>query len=351
MKKTSLFTLFIFFVLSSLQLSAQKITFPEGSFRDSQPEDFEARNLSSKYYNELWTYHINLDNGIQIVYNFSINDFGSFKDRVTGVRLQVSWKDGNTYIANKEYDVSDLIIDPENKYIRVHPNRPFWAKGSFDDEHMLNFQNERDGVLYNLNLTLYDIAKGKVQGNGVYKSGNDEIGMFLMIPHAKVKGFVAINGDTVQAEGTAYMDHIYQNNMSTELINKSHRIKSGDDQNGFFLHLISLSNGSGNPIGYGVQFNNGSASVLTPRTLNTLETTSVRNINLETKLMINCFQMDPLILQVDKHLNTYSIMDELSGFQKFFAKRILGGELIEMNGTLDINDSKKGYFYYMVTDN
>ncbi len=351
MRKTSLLTLFIFFLLSSSQVLAQNITFPEGSFRDIQPEDFEARNLSSKYFNELWTYHINLDNGIQIVYNFSINDFGSFKDRATGVRLQVSWKDGKTYIANKEYNVSNLTTDPENKHLQVHPNRPFWAKGSFDGEHVLNFQNERDGVLYDLNLTLYDITQGKVQGNGVYKSGNDEIGLFLMIPHAKVKGFVAINGDTVQAEGTAYMDHIYQNNMSTELINKSYRVKSGDTQDGFFLHFITLKNGSGNPIGYGIQYQNGSASMLTPRNLNTLETTSVRNINLDTKLMINCFQMEPLTLQVDKHLNTYSIMDELSGVQKFFAKRVLGGELIEMNGTLDINDNKEGYFYYMVTDN
>jgi len=351
MKKASLFTLFIFFMLSSLQVSAQTITFPEGAFRDIQPEDFEARNLSSKYYNELWTYHINLDNGIQIVYNFSINDFGSFKGRATGVRLQVSWKDGKTYIANKEYSVSDLIADPNNKHLQVHPDRPFWAKGSFEDEHVLNFENKRDGVLYDLNLTLYDITQGKVKGSGVYKSGKDEIGMFLMIPHAKVKGFVAINGDTVQATGTAYMDHIYQNNMSTELINKSYRVKSGDAQNGFFLHFISMSNGSSNPIGYGVQYQNGSASMLTPRKLTTLETTSVRNISLDTKLTINCFQMNPVTLQVNKHLNTYSIMDELGGVQKFFAKRVLGGELIEMNGTLNINDNKEGYFYYMVTDN
>jgi len=265
--------------------------------------------------------------------------------------MQVSWKDGNTYIANKEYDVSDLKTDSQNKYLRVHPDRPFWARGSFDGEHELNFKNKRDGILYDMNLTLYDISKGKVQGNGIYKTGNDEIGIYLMIPHAKVKGFVAINGDTVQAKGTAYMDHIYQNNMSTELIDKSYRVKSGNGQNGFFMHFITLKNGSRNPIGYGVQYKNGTASVLTPKDLRILESSSVRGINLDTKLQINCYQMDPQIVEVDKHLNTYSIMDELSGFQKFFAKRVLGGELIEMNGTLDVNGNKNGYFYYMVTDN
>lgn len=351
MKKV-LLPLFIFLLLSSLPTSAQNITFPESHFRDIEPNDFVAKNLSSKYYNELWTYHINLENGIQIIYNFSISDFGSFKDRATGVRLQVSWKDGKTYVANKKYSVSDLVTDPDNKHIRVHPNRPFWAKGSFDGEHVLNFKNERDGVLYDLNLTLHDISQGKVLGDGIYNIGNNEIGLFLMIPHAKVKGFVALNGDTVQAKGTAYMDHIYQDNRSTELTDKSYRIKSGDDQNGFLLHFITLKDGSSkNVIGYGIKYQNGVANKLTPRELKSLESTSVRDISLDTKLMVNCYQMEPLTLQVDKHLSTYSIMDELGSFQKFFAKRVLGGELIEMNGTLNIGEGKKGYFYYMVTDN
>ena len=351
MRKKFFYYLFVIILAPGFLYAQKKIDFPQGGFQNTTAADFDARNMQADHYNELWTYHINLENDVQVIYSFSINDFGTFKSRVTGAKLIVSWKNGKTYVVNKEYDVKDLVTKPDERFLRLNTERPYWAKGSFDGEHVLNFQNERDGVLYDLNLTLYDISKGKTLGNGVYKSGNDEIGIFLMIPHAKVKGFVAINGDTVQAKGTAYMDHIYQNNMSTELINKSYRVKSGDAQNGFFAHFISMKNSSNNLIGYGVQYNNGSASMLTPRTLSILESTSVRNIKLDTRLRMKCYQMEPMTLQVDKHINTYSIMDELSGFQKFFAKRVLGGELIEMNGTLNVNDNKNGYFYYMATDN
>lgn len=33
---------------------------------------------------------------------YRMNDFGAFKDRVTGVKLMISWTDGNTYVLNKD---------------------------------------------------------------------------------------------------------------------------------------------------------------------------------------------------------------------------------------------------------
>lgn len=327
-------------------LQAQgEIQFPEGSFRDTEPEDFLAKNLSSKYYNELWTYHVKLENGVQIIYTFSINDFGTFKDRVTGVKLIVSWTDGNTYVVNKEYDPGSMINEADSTYLRLRHDRPYWAKGNFNGEHVLNFQNTKDGVQYDLNLTFYDISNGKSLGDGMYKTGDNEIGILLLMPHAKVKGYVSVNGNKIDAEGVGYMDHIYQNNLSTELIDRSYRIKTGDDQDGMFLHFITLNKSEvDSPIGYGVGYNNGSPYMITPSTVEKINSGE----NLDSEILIRTDQTETFRIDVQEHFNTYSLLSELGRVQRFFAKRVTGGELFEMNGTVTIDEEKPGYFYYLV---
>lgn len=344
MKKLGIFILFTF-ALFPFELRGQNnIEFPEKRFQNTDSEDFLAKNLPSKYYNELWTYHIKLENGVQIINTFSINDFGAFKDRVTGVKLMVSWTDGNTYVVNKQYDPDDLINIADSTYLRLRHDRPYWAKGNFDKEHTINFQNTNDGVRYDLNLTFFDITQGKKLGDGVYKIEDNEIGMQLLIPHAKVKGYVAINGDTLQAKGVGYMDHIYQNNLSTELIDRSYRIKKGDAEDGMYMHFITLKNNETEPpIGYGIRYQNGRHSMISP---SSIEKVSSKD-NLDSEVMIYTDQASTLKVNVQEHYNTYSLLSKLGRVQRFFAKRVTGGELLEMNGTLKI-DGEPGYFYYMV---
>ncbi|MEP4276326.1 MAG: hypothetical protein ABJ387_04105, partial [Balneola sp.] len=57
----------LLFVISLISLSTygQRIERPEGAFRNIEPTDFLAKNIPSKYYSELYTYQINLDNGVQ----------------------------------------------------------------------------------------------------------------------------------------------------------------------------------------------------------------------------------------------------------------------------------------------
>lgn len=344
--KISGLKLLLFLVFIPAFLQAQNgVEFPENQLQNTDSEDFLAKNLPSRYYNELWTYHVKLENGVQIVNTFSINDFGSFKDRVTGVKLMVSWTDGNTYVVNKQYDPSDLINEADSTYLRLRHDRPYWAKGNFNGEHTINFQNTKDGVQYDVNLTFYDISKGKKMGDGVYKFEGNEIGMQLLMPHAKVRGYVAINGDTLQARGVGYMDHIYQNNLSTELIDRSYRVKTGDAENGMFMHFITLKkNGMESPIGYGVGYRDGSPYMITPASIEKLSSED----NLDSEVIIQSHQTETINVDVQKHFNTYSLLNELGRIQRFFAKRVTGGELLEMNGTVVINEEEPGYFYYMV---
>ncbi|SMO33430.1 carotenoid 1,2-hydratase [Gracilimonas mengyeensis] len=351
MKAIKAWLLLIIFMVPVLVYAQSGITHPDGSYRNTTPKDFKAKNLSSAFYNELWTYHINLDNGVQVIYTFSINDFGSFKSRVTGVKLSVSWTDGKTYVVNKEYGPETFINEPDSMYIRPHPDRTYWAKGKLDDEHRLFFYNIKKGVQYDLDLTLFDIAPGKTIGNGVYKAGDNEIGMALLIPHAKVKGFVAINGDTLNVTGSAYMDHIYQNNLSTKVIDRSYRVKTGDAQNGMYFHYITLSRDGNShiPIGFGIRYKQGRDYLITPSSIERVSSHPDEKL-LDEYIKVKPYQTDMLNIRVDEYFNTYSILDEIGGIKKFFAKKALGGELFEMNGTVTINGNQPGYFYYMVAD-
>ncbi len=343
----------LLFIISLVTLSTygQRIERPEGAFRDIEPTDFLAKNIPSKYYNELYTYQINLDNGVQVVYTFSINDFGSLKDRVTGGKLNVQWTDGKNYVVNKEYPIDKFINEADSNKIILHPERNYWAKGSFEDEHVLNFKTTKNGVAYDVNLVLYDIAKGKIWGNGIYKYKNTQFGLSLLIPHAKVKGYISINGERVEAKGEAVMDHMFQNNLATDFMKKSYRLKTGDTNNGLFLHFVTVEkNGLLFPIGYGIKYTNGVEQMLTPAKITPDQTKETHGVYLDTQFTIKTYQTGSLDIKIKEHFNSYSILDELGGLKRIFAKRYVGGEVIEMNGTASIND-EPAFFNFLAIDN
>ncbi|HBX65402.1 MAG TPA: hypothetical protein DEG32_04365, partial [Balneolaceae bacterium] len=69
---------------------------------------------------------------------------------------------------------------------------------------------------------------------------------------------------------------------------------------------------------------------------------------LDRYVQIKPYQTDLLNVRVKKHMDTYSLLNELGGIKKFLAKQVIGGELVELNGTVTINGNRPGYFYYLV---
>jgi hypothetical protein len=70
--------------------------------------------------------------------------------------------------------------------------------------------------------------------------------------------------------------------------------------------------------------------------------------DLDSKVVFGTYQDGEIEVTSETLLNKYSLINELGSVQKFFVKKVIGGELIEMHGTASINNYKDGYFYYMV---
>jgi len=332
---------------SSNTVSAQDTS----SYIDSLThETMKPRNFESKFYNELWTYHITLDNGYQIVYAFTITDFGSYKDRVTGCKFQTTWRNGKHHVVRKEYDPKELVYDSTQNMLRLHPDRNIYARGKFDDKHQLLFETNKDGNSYFADLEITSIAKPQVRGDGMFEVDGNRIGLYFPIPHGKVKGTLAINDDTLHnISGTVYMDHLIQTELGVNIFDSGYRFKQGDDSDGIVGTFLKPQK-SDALAGYAITFNNGISKIINPVKQQIKAKKELRGINYGEKIDFTLSTEEQLTIEINEIIKTYSILDEIGGFKSFIAKKIMGGEMVQFNGTATINSKKSAVFNYFITD-
>jgi hypothetical protein len=316
-------------LISAHSLYAQH---PEGDLRTDQTDAMKPQMGKSASYYETWTYHILLDNDIYLIYEFNITDFGSFKDRVSGAKYQISGLGKTTYVTRKEYNVSTFTYDSTLNLIELNPERAYWARGNFDQRHYLSFDGNKNGIHYLAKLELFDIAPSYIWGDGLFRMNGNHVGLSFPIPHAKVKGTIAIDEDSLEeVRGIAFMDHLHLNNKVTNLFSSGYRIKIGDQNQGVILNVMQPLDEE-KLVGYGIAFHHNKGTLIKPERLEYIEKGKVRGTVYAKKLKIYFKQREPLIIEVDQIDSEYSILDELGGIQKFFAKKYLGGEVIEFNG-------------------
>jgi len=340
----------VLLVLFSFHTNISSAQLTDGKLNSSEKKTMMPKNYDSDFYNELWTYHINLDNGFQIIYAFTITDFGKYKERVTGCKFQTTWKDGNHYVVRKEYDPEDFIYDEQQNMIKLHPDRSYYAKGKFEDRHKLFFKTTKEGVSYYADITISDMAKPQMLGDGAFTVDGKDIELSFPIPHGNVNANLAINGDTLKnIRGIAYMEHLVQTDLGVNIFQNGYRFKTGDAKNGFVGNFLKPKNGG--PIaGYGIQYRDGQPEALLPTSQNIIREEEIRGEKIPAEIVFKAKNNGQIQLSISNVLFVYSILDELGGFKSFFAKKIMGGELIQYNGTGIINNEKKMIFNNFYTD-
>lgn len=347
MKTVYALVMFVTFIFYSNISWAQST---DAELHSSESETMRPRNYDSEFYNELWTYHIKLDNGFQIIYAFTITNFGKYKERVTGCKFQTTWKDGKHYVVRKEYDPEDFIYNQKQNMIRLHPDRNYYAKGKFDDQHKLFFKTTKDGVSYFADITISDMAKPQMLGDGTFTVDGKDIELSFPIPHGNVSANLAINGDTLKnIRGTVYMDHLVQTDLGVNIFKNGYRFKSGDAEHGIVGNFLKPKD-EGQISGYGISYKNGQPKPFLPVSQTIISEEEIRGTKIPADITFQSQDDRNVQLSIDNVLFVYSILDEIGGFKSFFAKKIMGGELIQFNGTGTTGNNREMIFNYFYTE-
>ncbi len=298
---------------------------PTGGLRRDNIADLAPHPQPSGNYNEFWTYQFGLNNGVQVQLNLSRADFGRFKDPVCGSDLSVMGFRGKNYFVAREYPLKNFSFDSAHARLAVHTR--IFTEGAPPLAHHVFFSTRKDGVSYLLDLTFSDMTPGVVWGDGVFHlRDHQQVGLYFHIPGARVRGKLAINGDTTDVRGFGWMDHSYQTDFATRLIDHGYRYVTctAPWQGGYFFQ-----NGQG-VFGYGVRNQGGRLTLLSPQSI---QTPDAAGAAFPSTLVLAFADGSHAKFQVLQDRLRTSAFQELNWLQRKAAALFLGGELISDRGT------------------
>ncbi|MDI6400575.1 lipocalin-like domain-containing protein [Balneolaceae bacterium ANBcel3] len=349
MKRPFLFLLLLLFPFVSTGFESKSNASDSTGLRATDWSDVLPHTGEGSYYNEFWMYHLFLEDDLHLHMTFSMANFGTFKSAVSGGKLFVSNFKGRNYHVSREFTLERLDIDKENHVFRLHDGRDIWFSGELPHEHRVYFETSKDGVSYLVDLNFFDIEPGFAYGSGVLNVGGDDMGMYFHIPKARVKGTVAINDDTLSVEGTAYMDHTYQTDLSSKIVDKSLRYVSHSDD-GFIAgyYLIPKKRSERPVIGLSVEKNNDGFTVRHPVELSIQKESSISGKRVPEIVKITYKDGFTRSFQRENHFQDVSFLEEVSGLRKRLVRSFLGGEIIEYVGTGSIDNGSTPVNYNLL---
>jgi hypothetical protein len=332
----------VLFCLGSISPAIAQ-TPPSGGLRSDALADFAPHAASSKTFNELWTYQFWLNGGIQVQLNLSRANFGSFKDPVCGADLAVTNFRGRNVFVAREYPVKKFSWTPSPARLEVHKN--IYVEGLPPRAHKLHFSTVKDDKAYFLELTFENMTPGVVWGDGIFDLPEDQkMGLFFHIPRARVTGRLAIDGDTLAVKGFGYMDHTWQTQFATKLIDMSYRyaVVSGRAEGGYFFQRGT------SVFGYGIREEKGRLALLNPLGVSVVSRAPWGGTALPKQIEIAMDGKPAVTLLRTEDRQRTSFMQELSSLERFGAKVFLGGELVGFRGAGLVDGSQQAVYSFTV---
>jgi hypothetical protein len=311
--------------------AAEHIRLPAGGLRNAVLTDLKPHPSGSKTYNEFWTYHLYLDGDVQAILNFSRVNLGSFKSPVCGADLTVMGFRGKNWSVAREYDKKNFVFSDSSQGLRVHQD--IWFSGKLPETHKAHFATTKRNVSYYLDLDFYDILPGKVWGDGMFRFGSDDaVGIFIHIPSARVKGRLAIAGDTVEVHGRAYMDHTFQTDLAPGLVDAGYRFvaQEGPVEAGYFL--VPSRRFERRIAGYGLRMAGGEMTLLKPESLKAVSSSKDMGCKVPTSLEVTFADSGKIILDRSKDRMQQSVLHEFGGLTRIAIKSFMGGEILTFRG-------------------
>lgn len=333
-----------------------QISNPNGELTYSSPDDIWAQTLTGSHFNEFWTYHFYLNDSLTLHITFSVANFGSLKSPVSGVQVSVDGFDENIYQLSREYNINHLVQDKENHIFRLRQERDVWFEGKLPYEHRIRIDTSKDGVHYDIDLDIHNILKGYKWGDGKFQIGSEQVGIFTHIPFAEVSGYVAINNKRKDVTGTVYMDHTFQNQTTTRLVDSGFRfVYHQDSRNWDIVYLLLPEDTTDKQtIGYRLKSVDGKVTLQGVENIAELRKSSVFGEDVARTLDLNLSSSNDIRLTRVEDSEKFSVLSELNRFARRAARTFLGGEVIHFRGEGVLTESgqrpKRGHYNYFIVN-
>lgn len=327
-------------------LADEPVEVPTGAMRALTAEDFRPHRPAGGAYNEIWSYTFLLNDGMQATFSLSYAELGSLMAPVSGAEFSVSGFDGASYRAAKEYDAEDLVFTAATSRLQVQPE--IYAEGSLPQRHRVHFEAGKNGITYRADLTLSDLASGLTWGNGLFRLGSEQIGMFIHIPYARVAGTITIDGVTKRVSGTAYMDHTFQSDFATKLVRSAYRyVQHGGTMEVGYV-IAPAARYEDRVIGLAAVREGGRFRLRKPETLQVVSTRPALGVEVPKQLAVRYAGGGQTIINRERDQQSFSVFGELGAIQKAVVTTYVGGEAVVFRGQGTTNRRRRVVYDYLI---
>ncbi|TVQ09067.1 MAG: hypothetical protein EA364_14630 [Balneolaceae bacterium] len=336
-----------------------QISNPGGKLAPVSPDKIWPQTLQGSHYNEFWNYQIYLDDGTKVHIIYSVANFGSLKSPVSGVRLSVLFPGSNgpqIFQLSREYAIEHLIQDKQNNRMQLRAERDIFFEGKLPDTHRVRVFTRKDGNQYDIDLTFCNISPGYTRGSGKFNVNGEPIGMLTHIPYAEVTGYVAVNDIRKVVTGSAYMDHTYQYQTTTSLLNSGYRFVYHEDADNWdVIYFLLPDDGQARKtVGYRLYKRNGEVRQASIERITQKTRRRVSGKNIALTMEIEMDNGERLRITRSDDEETFSVLGELNWIARRAARTFLGGEVIDFRGSAHLlEDSqlpKMGEYNFFVVD-
>lgn len=329
---------------------------PEGNIEPVSDTDIWAKTLEGSHYNEMWNYQFYLSDGITVHIAFSVANFGSLKDPVSGVQMSIYNLTDEVQQVSREYSIKYLIQDREENIFRLRDQRTIYFKGKLPNEHRVHVEFTKNDVSYKVLLDFSNIQKGIKWEDGLYHIDDEDVGIITHIPYADVEGVVKVNDVEKHVRGTAYMDHTYQDRTATDIVKSGYRfVHQENKQNWDLLYYLLPEDASENKtVGYRLTNKDGKISLNGVQQITRMNSSEAFGVDIARIMDLRLADQSRVRISRTKDFEKFSILGELGWLARKAAKSFLGGEVISLRGEAilmeDGNRPKRGFYNFYVVD-
>jgi len=333
---------------TSVRAQGERVQLPSGDRRATTAADLAPRNATTGSFNERWSYHVFLDGGLEVLANLSTARLSGFREPTVGAEIAVLGFGGREYRAAREFPAATHFrFDAAASRLHVHPL--IYFEGAPPRRHRLAFETTKDGVHYEIDLTFSDIAEGVTWGDGAFRLGGETLGLFIHIPHARVAGTVAVNGERRAVRGTGYMDHTYQTAYAPRMLRSAFRVVRHSGATWEVGHyVLPASRFEDRAVGFGVRRADGRTTLLRLAGVEVVNSRRALGADVPGQIRFSFADGSQTILSRRSDRQAFSALGELSSIERAVVRRLIGGEVVHFRGTGTVGTGQRAAYDFLI---